>query len=101
MTMRVMKTRWNSKRRSYQEMRKNDYLWEEDPRYQEANYRCFLFIALFSIVVVATWSGVTGEWAWLGYWMRGLAIFILALCGYAALVWIIANLVLLAAKLNP
>ena len=61
-------------------------MWEEDPRWQEANYRFFLFLVAALTVGVAVWSVVESEWAMLGYWMLGLATVFLALCLCAAIV---------------
>ena len=66
-------------------------MWEEDPRYQEANYRFLLFMVAVLTVGVAIWSAVASEWMMLGYWMLGLGVVFLALCLYAAVVWVIGH----------
>ena len=42
-------------------------------------------------VGVAIWSALASEWMMLGYWMLGLGVIFLALCLYAAAVWMIGH----------
>lgn len=69
-------------------------MWEEDPRWQEANYRFLVFLVAVITVVVAVWSALAGDWTTLGHWMLGLAVVFLALCLYAAAVWGIGHAVI-------
>ena len=73
-------------------------MWEEDPKWQEANYRFLLFLAAALTVGVAAWSAVEREWAMLGYWMLGLATLLSALCIYAAIVWIVGHSIVWTAR---
>ena len=66
-------------------------MWEEDPKYQEANYRFLLFLVAALTVGATGWSAIAGDWWLIGYWMLGLAGVALALCIYAAVVWIIGH----------
>ncbi len=74
-------------------------MWEEDPRYQETLYPLSIGLVVVSTVMVGIWSLVTDNWSILSYWIYGLGVLFLALCGYAAVVWTIGNLVLLSVKL--
>ena len=54
----------------------------------------YALIALAFVVVYKTSRMVNfalGEWAMLGYWMLGLATVLLALCLYAAIVWMVGH----------
>ena len=66
-------------------------MWEEDPRYQEANYRFLLFLIVALTVGVAIWSAWEREWMMLGYWMLGLLAVLSALVLYAAAVWLVGH----------
>jgi energy-converting hydrogenase Eha subunit H len=66
-------------------------MWEEDPRYQEANYRFLLFLIAALTVGVAVWSAWEREWTMLGYWVLGLLAVLLALALYAAAVWVVGH----------
>ena len=66
-------------------------MWEEDPRYQEANYRLLLFLVAALSIGVAAWSALTHEWAMLGNWLFGLLTVVLALSFYAAVVWTVVR----------
>ena len=66
-------------------------MWEEDPRYQDANYRLLLFLIAVLTVGVAIWSAWEREWMMLGYWMLGLLVVFLALALYAAAVWMVGQ----------
>lgn len=68
-------------------------MWEEDPKVQEAIYR-FLVMLLGAVTVGMTvWAVLEGDWMILGYWMICLVGFFLALCIYAAVVWMIGHAV--------
>ena len=66
-------------------------MWEEDPRYQKANYRFLLFLIAALTIGVAIWSAWEREWTMLGYWMLGLFAVLLALALYAAVVWLVGH----------
>ena len=68
-------------------------MWEEDPRYQEANYRFLLFFLAALTIGVAIWSAWEREWMMLGYWTLGLFAVFLALLIYAAVIWLVGHAV--------
>jgi hypothetical protein len=74
-------------------------MWEEDPRWQEANYRFLLFLVAVLTVGVAVWSAWERKWAVLGYWMLGLTAVFFALCLHAAVVWMIGHLIVWLGRL--
>lgn len=74
-------------------------MWDEDPGYQEANYRLLLFLVAALTVGVAIWSALEGEWMIFGYWMLGLVVVFLALCLYAGAVWVIGHTVVWVVRL--
>ena len=74
-------------------------MYEEDPNWQETNYRFLLILVAIVTVGVAVWSAVVSKWMLLGYWMSGLVSVFLALCLYASVVWGFGHLVLLILKL--
>jgi len=61
-------------------------MWDEDPRWQEATYRCLRFVVAVFTVAVAVWSALTSEWMMIGYWLLGVGVVFSALCLYAAIV---------------
>ena len=61
-------------------------MWEEDPKWQESNYRLLVFLVVALTVGVAVWSAWAGEWKMLGCWLLGLAVVFLAFCLYAVAV---------------
>lgn len=75
------------------------WMWDEDPRVQESIYRVLLWSVVVGLVggfIVAFWSG---EWSYYLMFLEALAIFLVALCLYAALVWSIGDLVRLLWRL--
>lgn len=68
-------------------------MWEEDPRYQEANYRFLLLLIAVLTVGVAIWSAWERHWAMLGNWILGLLVVLLALTLYAAAVWLVCHFI--------
>jgi hypothetical protein len=66
-------------------------MWEEDPRYQEANHRFAIFLVLLATISVAVWSAWTGNWSFLGYWAFIWAAIIGGLVCYDAGVWLVCH----------
>ena len=62
-------------------------MWEEDPRWQEANYRFSIAIVAVGTVCVALWSAWEREWSLLGYWALIWGVILGALLLYGASVW--------------
>jgi hypothetical protein len=76
-----------------------DFMWEEDPRYQNAVCR-FLIGSVFALTLIATAASILErDWEFLSYWFLGLGIVFAALCLYAAIVWLIVHIVRLVAWL--
>jgi hypothetical protein len=68
-------------------------MWEEDPRYQNVTYRLLIGSIVTLTLIVTTVSIWRSDWALLGHWFLGLGVLTAALCHYAAIVWLIAQLV--------
>jgi len=74
-------------------------MWEEDPRWQEANYRFHVFLVAALTIGVVIWSAWMHEWTIIGYWLLGLGILFFALCIYAAIVWTVGHMILWLVRL--
>ena len=66
-------------------------MWEEDPRWQNATYRFLAASIIVLTVIVAAWSIVGKDRKFLIFWFSGLGIVVVALCVYAAIMWLIAH----------
>jgi hypothetical protein len=76
-----------------------DFMWEEDPRYQNAVYR-FLIGSVVALTLIATAASILErDWKFLSNWFLGLGVVFAALCLYAAVVWLVVHIVRLAAWL--
>jgi hypothetical protein len=73
-------------------------MWEEDPRWQEANYRLLLWsvVVLGGVAVLA--SIFTGDWTFARGCFIGAAIILAALVIYAAVVWTVGHLIVLVVR---
>jgi hypothetical protein len=61
-------------------------MWEEDPRWQEANYR-LLVGGTAGLTLLATAYGlIFREWHFLAVWFSVLGVLVGALCLYAAVI---------------
>ena len=68
-------------------------MWEEDPRWQQANYR-FIVGCVVSVTVLATFSSLyTRDWNYLLWWLYALGTIFAALCLYASVVWSVCQIV--------
>jgi hypothetical protein len=68
-------------------------MWEEDPRWQEANYRflvCSVVIGLVGGFIFSLW---TDDWQPYRIFLEALGIILGGLCIYAACVWTIGHMV--------
>jgi len=72
--------------------------WEEDPRYQEGNFKFLVWLVAFATVVIGIASLITGNWEPLGTWLWVLLIGGIAVSIYAGIVWSLGHLVLLAIR---
>jgi hypothetical protein len=73
--------------------------WDEDPRFQEAAYRVLVGGVVIVVIAGFMLALVSGEWALYLTVLRFLAAVLLALCVYAALVWIVGQTVKLVWRL--
>jgi uncharacterized membrane protein YjjP (DUF1212 family) len=74
-------------------------MWEEDPRWQQANYRLLVWLVVIAVVggfIVSLWSG---QWQTYQILLEFLGIILAALCIYAALVWTVGHLALKLGRL--
>jgi tellurite resistance protein TehA-like permease len=74
-------------------------MWEEDPRWQAANYRLLIGSTVVLTLLATGWSILERDWEFLRYWFSGLGAIVAALCIYATLVWLVAHTVRLVARL--
>lgn len=74
-------------------------MWEEDSKWQNANYR-LLIGGIGGLTLLATgWSVLESDWQFLRNWFSGLGVIVAGLCIYATLVWLVGHTVRLAARL--
>jgi hypothetical protein len=73
--------------------------WEEDPRWQQAQYRFLLWCLGVGTLLVTALSLWYRDWEPIGYWLAALAVLVAALGLYAALIWTAAQALRLLAKL--
>jgi hypothetical protein len=69
-------------------------MWEEDPRWQQANYRLLVSAVAIGVIggfVIALWSG---DWQPYQVFLEALGVIVAALWVYAALVWTVGHLAL-------
>jgi hypothetical protein len=69
-------------------------MWEEDPRWQQANYRLLVWTVVIGTVgffIISLWSG---DWQPFRVLLELLGGILGALCIYAAGVWTVGHLVL-------
>ena len=65
-------------------------MWEEDPRWQAANYRLLIGSTVVLTLLATGWSILERDWEFLRYWFSGLGAIVAALCIYATLVWLLS-----------
>lgn len=75
------------------------FMWEEDPRWQEANFR-FLVSGTAFLAVLATAYGLAfQEWKFPAFWYSVLGILIVAVGIYGVIVWLIVRAVILTSRI--
>jgi hypothetical protein len=74
-------------------------MWEEDPRWQQANYRFLLWSVGIVGVAAVLFSVFDGDWTFARYYFLGLGVVLAALCIYAAIVWTVAQVAFLLIRL--
>ena len=67
-------------------------MWEEDPRWQQANYRFLVGAVVVGLVGSFLVSLLLGDWEVFRVFLVGLGVILAALCIYAAIVWTVAYL---------
>ena len=70
-------------------------MWDEDPRWVEAQYRFAVWIVAVLSVLVPLLSAFTGDWAITGWYFAALGTILGALCIYGAVVWTLCRGVML------
>ena len=74
-------------------------MWEEEPRYQNIAYR-FLIGSVVTLTLIATVASILNrDWEFLRLWFLGLGVVFAAICLYAAIVWLVVQIVRLIARL--
>ena len=67
-------------------------MWEEDPNWQQANYRLLVWTVVIGVIGglgVSFWSG---NWQPYLSFLEALGVFFAALCIYAGLIWTVGHL---------
>jgi len=68
-------------------------MWEEDPHWQEGNYRLLLFAVVLSGIGAIVNSVLFHDWSFLVYWLKFMAVVLSTLALYAAIIWTSAHLI--------
>lgn len=74
-------------------------MWEEDPKYQENNFRLLVGIAVISTAAVTVYGFALQDWAFLGYWYSMLGVLAGGILLYGAVVCSVAYLVRVVLRL--
>jgi hypothetical protein len=67
-------------------------MWEEDPRWQQANFRLLVWSVVIGVVGGFTYSLWSGDWQPYRGFLEILGIILAALCIYAAVVGSVGHL---------
>jgi len=67
-------------------------MWEEDPRWQQGNYRLLVGAVVIGLIGSFLISLFSGDWQLLGGFLEVLGIILAALCIYAAVVGSVGHL---------
>ena len=62
-------------------------MWEEDPRWQQGNYRLLVGAVVIGLVGNFLISLFSGNWQLFGGFLEVIGVILAALCIYAAFVW--------------
>jgi hypothetical protein len=68
-------------------------MWEEDPRWQQANYRLLVGAVVVGLAGSFLVSIFLGDWVIFRGFLMVLGVILAALCIYAAAIWTAAHLV--------
>ncbi len=69
-------------------------MWEENPKWQQANYRLLVWSIAVGVIFgffISLWSG---DWQPYETFLEALGVILAALCIYAAVIWVIGKLAL-------
>jgi uncharacterized membrane protein YjjP (DUF1212 family) len=69
-------------------------MWEEDPRWQQANYRLLVWTVVIGVVGGFVFSLWSGDWQPYRGLLEFLGVILAALCIYAAVIWTVGHLAL-------
>ena len=67
-------------------------MWEEDPKWQQANYHFLVGAVIVGFVGSFLISLFLGEWQIFRFFLEALGVVLSALCIYAAIIWTAAHL---------
>ncbi|HLX95272.1 MAG TPA: hypothetical protein VKU37_05975 [Verrucomicrobiae bacterium] len=67
-------------------------MWEEDPRWQQANYRVLVWSVAIGVVGSFFISLFSDDWRIFLIFLEVSGVILAALCIYAAFVWTVAHL---------
>ena len=67
-------------------------MWEEDPRWQQANYRLLVGAVVVGLIGSFLISLFSGDWQIVQIFLEILGVILAAICLYAAFVWTVAHL---------
>jgi hypothetical protein len=69
-------------------------MWEEDPKYQQGNFRALVWAVVIGLIGSFLISLVSGDWQLFKLFLEVMGVVLAALCVYGAFVWIMARLVM-------
>jgi len=67
-------------------------MWEEDPRWQQGNYRFLVGAVVIGLIGSFFISLFSSDWQLFRVFLEVLGFILAALCIYAAIVWLVAHL---------
>jgi len=73
--------------------------WEEDPRFQEANYRLLAHLVVISTALATIYGVAFREWSFLGVWFSALDVVLAGLFIYGAIVYSAGHTIRFLARL--
>jgi len=73
-------------------------MWEEDPRWQQAQYKILVWSVGVSGPFALFVSALTGDWSVARWYFTAVGVVVAALCVYAAVVWMVGHAAMLLIK---
>ena len=74
-------------------------MWEEDPRWQQGNYRLLVWCVGIAGMLAVLASALTNDWTYARYYFIWLGVVLAALAVYAVIVWTVTHSVRLVLRL--